>query len=366
MRRYLSFALGAFAAVVCSAEPAPTPLAPFLLELPPASASLASRVDAAVAAKVCPIVDKPQPSPTGDAHDYVSYARYWWPDPAKPGGLPFIRRDGHSNAAQVKLGDEPCLNHFADTVESLAFGWTVLHRADCARRAGEWLRAWFITPATRMKPALDYAQIRLGHDQNLGSASGVLDARSLAFVTDALRLLHDSPALTADEEAAVRTWFSDYAHWLATGKNAVGEHAAPNNHGSWYLVQTVAIARYLGRDAEARRLCEEDRGRIAGQIKPDGTQPAELARADGLGYSVFNLEAQFQLAHLAEALGVDLWHDASPEGASLKQAFAYLLPYNGGQKKWPGSQYRRITPNFLDSLMPAARRAWPDLFAGGQ
>lgn len=34
------------------------------------------------------IVDKARPSPTGDAHDYISYARYWWPDPAKPDGLP--------------------------------------------------------------------------------------------------------------------------------------------------------------------------------------------------------------------------------------------------------------------------------------
>jgi hypothetical protein len=364
MKRFLTLALSVISTVVRAADPTPAPLAPFLLEVPPASVALGARVDSALAAKIITIVDKSQPSPTGDAHDYVSYGRYWWPDPAKPGGLPFIRNDGHSNVTQVKLGDEPCLGHFTGTVESLALGWAGLHRADCARRAGEWLRAWFITPATRMKPALDYAQIRLGHDNNLGSASGVLDARSLTGITDSLRLLHGSPALTTDEESAVRDWFSDYAHWLATGKNAIGEHAAVNNHGSWYLVQAVAISRYLGHDEDARRLCEEDRARIARQIKPDGSQPAELARADGLGYSVFNLEAQFHLAHLAEALGIDLWHYASPEGASLKKAFAYLLPYNGGQKKWPGTQYRKISPNFLDPLIPAATRAWPDLFAG--
>jgi len=161
----------------------------------------------------------------------------------------------------------------------------------------------------------------------------------------------------------VKTWFSDYARWLATGKSAVGEHEAGNNHGSWYLVQAIAISRYRGDDEGARRLCEEDRARIGRQIKPDGSQPLELARADGLGYSVFNLEAQFHVAHLAEALGIDLWHYEAPEGGSLKKAFAYLLPYNGGQKKWPGSQYRKISPNFLDRLIPAATRAWPELFA---
>ncbi len=365
MKRILLLAIGVFGTVAGVADPAPAPLTPFLLEVPLTSTALMGRVDSALAAKIVTIVNKPQPSPTGDAHDYVSYARYWWPDPAKPGGLPFIRNDGHSNVDQVKLGDEPCLGRFTGTVESLALGWAVLNRSDCARRAGEWLRAWFVDPATRMKPALDYAQIRLGHENNLGSASGVLDARSLTSITDALRLLHGSPALTTDEELAVRSWFGDYAHWLATGKSAVGEHAAANNHGSWYLVQTVAICRYLGCDDEARRLCEEDRARIAQQIKPDGTQPAELARADGLGYSVFNLEAQFKLAHLAEGLGIDLWHYASPDGASLKLAFAYLLPFNGGQKKWPGTQYRKINPSFLNPLIPAATRAWPELFGRG-
>lgn len=361
MNRFLPLAFSLCTLAARAAEPAPAPLAPYLLTVPPASAALTTRVDDALAAKIATIVDKPQPSPTGDAHDYVSYARYWWPDPAKPDGLPFIRNDGHSNVAQVKLGDEGCLGHFAGTVQSLAIGWAVLHRADCAQRAGEWLRAWFVTPATRMKPALDYAQIRLGHENNAGSASGVLDARSLTEVVDGLRLLQGSPALTADDEKAVRAWFTEYAHWLATGKSAVGEHEAGNNHGSWYLVQAIVIDRYLGDDEGARRLCEEDRARIAHQIKPDGTQPAELARADGLGYSVFNLEAQFHVAHLAEALGIDLWHYAAPDGGSLKAAYAYLLPYNGGQKKWPGSQYRKISPNFLDPLIPAANRAWPDL-----
>lgn len=346
-----------------AAEPQAAPLAPFLLTVPPDSPALTKRVEAALAERIITIVDKPQKSPTGDAHDYVSYARYYWPDPAKPDGLPFIRKDGHSNYDQVNLGDEPHLFRFAGSVESLAFGWVVLHREDCARRAGEWLRAWFITPATRMKPALDFAQIRLGHDNNRGAASGVLDARCLTQVTDALRLLHGSPALSAEEEAAVRSWFADYARWLATGRSAVGEHAAGNNHGSWYLVQAIAINRYLGNDEIARKLCEEDRARIAKQIKPDGAQPLELARADGLGYSVFNLEAQFKVAHLAEAMGIDLWHYAATDGASLKAGFAYLLPYNGGRKKWPGSQYRKISVNFLDPLIPDAQRAWPELFA---
>ena len=34
---------------------------------------------------------------SGNKHDYMSLARYFWPDPAKPDGLPYITRDGESN-----------------------------------------------------------------------------------------------------------------------------------------------------------------------------------------------------------------------------------------------------------------------------
>jgi hypothetical protein len=253
----------------------------------------------ALSAKIITIVDKAKPSPTSDNHDYISYARYWWPDPAKPDGLPYIARDGQHNREQVAAGDRKKIDTLVDSVTVLALGWSQLHREDCAQRAGEWLRAWFVTPATRMKPALDYAQVRLGHNKNLGNASGVLDTRGFAELVGAVKLLHGSPGLSVGDEAAIHQWFTDFYGWLGTGDSAVKEHAAKNNHGSWFLVQAVAIARFLGRDDEARHLCEEDRARIGLQFEPDGRQPLELDRADALHYSHFNLQAQLQLAQLA-------------------------------------------------------------------
>ncbi len=38
------------------------------------------------------VMDKGITPPSGDKHDYLSLAPYWWPDPAKPNGLPCIRR----------------------------------------------------------------------------------------------------------------------------------------------------------------------------------------------------------------------------------------------------------------------------------
>ena len=53
--------------------------------------------------------DKKLPSPGGDPRDFTSCGPYWWPDPARPDGLPYIRRDGRFNPDfrsydQTKIG----------------------------------------------------------------------------------------------------------------------------------------------------------------------------------------------------------------------------------------------------------------------
>lgn len=331
------------------------PTRPLLIDLGrPEGAEFAAEVRKALALPLATIVDKPAPSPTGDPHDYVSYGRYWWPDPARPDGLPYVRHDGRHNRERVEAGDNDRFWKFAKTVSALALAWSRNHREEHARRAGDWLRAWFIAPATRMKPAFDYAQIRLGHDKNRGSPSGVLDARQLAWVADAVRMLEGSPAFTAEESRAFREWFEEYYRWLQTAQNARKEHAAENNHGTWFLVQAAGIALYLGRVDDARKLFEEDQVRLAAQFKPDGSQPAELVRQDALGYCRFNLEAQLTLARLARRAGVDLWNYTAPNGASLKRGLDYLRPYNADPAKWPGSQREKLPPGFLDELLALA------------
>jgi len=353
MRRFL--ALLSLAVAAQGAEP-------YLWDAP-TLAELAAKAPGALRAPIATVVDKPQASPSGDAHDYVSFARYYWPDPTKPNGLPYVNRDGHHNLDQVARGDHERLWSFADNVAALAAAWRTRRDEAAARRAGEWLRAWFITPATRMNPELDYAQVRLGHDNNHGSSSGVLDARCFSGVIDALLVLHDSPALTPAEETSIRGWFTTYLAWLNTARTARAEHAAKNNHGSWFLVQIIPIARFTGRDDLARQLCDEDQARIASQFKPDGSQPEEIRRVDGLGYSVFNLEAQFQVAQLASGLGADLWHFTAANGASLRRGLEYLRPFNLRPETWPATQNAKLRPGFLGPLLQRAQTVWPDFSA---
>ena len=316
-------------------------------------AALAAQTPAALAEPITTVVDG-ETLPGGDPHDYVSYARYWWPDPTQTDGLPFIRHDGRHNHEQVKRGDRLRLTVLSETVTALAAAWHLHQDEAAARRAGTWLRAWFLDEATRMNPNLNYGQVRLGHNRNRGNATGVLDSRDFALVIDAVRLLEDSPALTAADHTGLQAWFVTYLDWLLTSPNGRGERAATNNHGTWYFAQAISVARFAGRDDIAFTLCAEARALIDHQVAADGAQPEEIARADGLSYSQFNLEAWLRVVRAAAGLDVDLWSYTAPNGASLPRAVEFLRPYNTAPETWPHRQQHALKPGFLDALLAQA------------
>src|SRR3974377_368464 len=63
----------------------------------PAIAALERDAQAALKARPGSVMDKPSVPPSGDKHDYMSQGPYYWPDPAKSNGLPYIARDGQRN-----------------------------------------------------------------------------------------------------------------------------------------------------------------------------------------------------------------------------------------------------------------------------
>src|SRR5262249_4541642 len=139
-----------------------------------------------------------------------------------------------------------------------------------AEHAALLLRTWFLDPKTRMNPHFDNAQIIRGRDE--GRGTGLIEFASMPGLLDSLGLLERSKAWTDADRNEIRTWLEKYAHWLATSKNGKDEKAATNNHGTWYDVQSVSLALYLGRHDTARKECEAAKTRLAKQIEPDGKQ----------------------------------------------------------------------------------------------
>lgn len=300
------------------------------------------------------VLDKTQTAASGDRHDYFSFAPYWWPDPRRPDGLPYVRDDGRVNPAARRGTDRVAFGDTCAAVETLGLAFWFTGDSRYARKAATLTRTWFLDPATRMNPNLEHAQAIPG--LNHGRGIGIIESRGLIGLADGLTLLAGSDAWTPEDAGAMTRWLADYHRWLTTSRHGLDEAAAENNHGSWYDAQVVALALALGRDGDARTvLLAVPARRITRQIEPDGRQPLELGRTKSLGYCLFNLEALLLLARLGERVGVDLWAFSTADGRSLRAALRQVAPYADPRKTWPqedieAADRRRILPLLSEAL----------------
>ena len=294
--------------------------------------------DANRALKVAPpsVMEKPRAGASGDKHDYLSTAPYFWPDPTKTNGLPYLRKDGHRNPESGnEFSDAPRMAYMANTAETLTLGYYFSGDERYAAHAAKVLRVWFLNPATRMNPNFDQAQAIPG--VNNGRGIGMVESRSLMSVCDAVGLLAGSTNWSRADQDGMIQWIGAFLSWAQTSQNGRDESDAKNNHGSWYDAQTTHMALFIGDTNLAQRIAETARTkRIGVQFKADGSQPLELAREDSFSYSRFNLTALFTLATLGEHVGVDLWKYQNEAGAGLRPGLNFLLPYvEQPKKEWP-------------------------------
>jgi hypothetical protein len=298
------------------------------------------------------VVDKGVTPPSGDKHDYMSQAPYWWPDPNKANGRPYIRRDGERNPEINRITDHDNLGHLTSVVATLGLAYHLTGRDEYAKHAAKLVRAWFLDAATRMNPHLQYGQGIPGI--NDGRGIGIIETRGLPEMLDGVMLIAGSPAWTLADENSVHAWMTAYLSWLTTSQYGRDESKNGNNHETWYDVQVAGLAIYTEQSELARRTLLGARDRIARQIEPDGSQPRELERTRSWDYSIFNLRAFFDLATLSERANLDLWNYRTADGRSLRKALDYLAPFAAGEHKWTDPQ---ITPFRAGELHPLLRRA---------
>jgi hypothetical protein len=335
------------------ARPAPGSLGPSAL------AKLATAAEAAMRGPLRSVIDKTHPAASGDPHDYTSMGPYWWPDPDKADGLPYLRRDGQVNPeTRGNRSDSPAMKEMASHVEILAASWHHTRQPDHARKAGDLLRHWFLEPGTRMNPHLQYAQAIPGICD--GRAIGIIDGVALLAIPSALRQLQNAPGWSAAEETAIQTWFSHYLDWLDQSPRGREIDRAANNHATWYDVQRVTHARFTGREDLARKVLSQVAARrIDRQFHADGSQPHEIARTLSWGYSLMNLRGMFLLARHAETSGTDLWNHQGPGGRGLQAALLYLARFCHTATPWPHPSLRPPNPDDLLPLLAEALRIFP-------
>ncbi len=276
---------------------------------------------------------------SGNKHDYMSQARYYWPDPTKPDGRPYISRDGESNPELEKL-DRVRLGRMANNVTAWSLAYYFSGDEKYARKAAEQIRVWFLNKDTRMNPHLNYAQIVPGVDGDRGRSYGVIDTYSFVEMLDAVQLLEHSKSFTAKDSKELKAWFGQLLNWILTSEQGIEEGRAKNNHSVAYDVQVVSFALYAGNKKIAEQHIREfPEKRLYKQIMPDGSQPEELRRTLAFGYSEFNLQHMIDIFVMGRKLGLFIDNSTSADGRNFYKAMDFLAPYAGKEvTTWPYQQ----------------------------
>jgi hypothetical protein len=290
--------------------------------------------------KLYSVTHKKQVPPSGDKHDYMSTGPYWWPDPAKPDGLPYIRKDGQVNPTYYEITDTVEADDLVDNVQDLGLAFYFTGDEKYATRASMLVKTWFLDAETKMNPNLNFGQGVPGH--NTGRPYGIIETRGFVEVLDMVLLIQNSKSWTKNDTQNLQKWFADYTKWLKESKLGMEEATAKNNHGTHYDAQVVGYALFCGNVDLAKKQLEKTKSRIENQFKADGSQPEELARTASWNYSNMNLDGFFDLAQMAEKVGVDLWNFKSKNGVGIQNALDWFMPYVKKEKTWEFQQIKKV------------------------
>jgi hypothetical protein len=286
-----------------------------------------------LAEKPVTVTASTSPRTPGGPHDFFSEADYFWPNPANPTG-PYINRDGQSNPANF-AGHRKAMVALSIQMPALTSAWLLTGERSYAKHAADHLRAWFITPATRMNPNLEYSQGV--HGVSTGRSYGIIDTLHLVEVARAAS--HIAPKiLSAGEQAALMDWFRSYLSWMQTSEKGIAEKNTLNNHAVCWALQAAEFARLIG-DQKTRDevLTQYETVFLPNQLGQDGSFPKELVRTKPYSYSIFNFDVMAALCQSLEGVGKGpgAFAFALPDGRGICKAAAFLFPYLKDKGAWP-------------------------------
>lgn len=274
------------------------------------------------------------PLSPGRSDEFFSMSDYYWRDPAKPDGKPYIMRDGQSNQENFNA-HRKTLMAMRDATAALAAAFSLTQDERYAQKAVELLKVFFLDEKTRMHPSLDHAQAIVGKPTP-DRGTGLIDTLHLIEVPLAVLALRDSNAMTAEIHDGLKQWFADYTKWFVESTKGKNEAKAKNNHAVAYWLQVAAFATFTqdeGLLTECRRQFKEVF--VGVQLAPDGGFPLELGRTKPYAYSIFQLDNMAALCQLLSTPSDNLWTFTTPDGRCMARAVAYLYPYLADKSAWP-------------------------------
>ncbi len=300
--------------------------------------SLLKEADKALEFGPVSVMEKLNTPPSGDKHDYMSLAPYHWPDPTKPDGLPYIRKDGQTNPEVKDYKDKDYLPQLCKHILNLSLAYYFSGDEKYSAHASTLIKVWFLNPETKMNPNMNFAQAIKG--VNTGRGAGLIDARNFIKVMDGIGLLKGSKYWSGKEQDGMVEWFSQFLNWMETSKIGIDELKARNNHGAWYDALRLEINLFTNNETGAMKVLESAQLRLDSQMDENGSFPLEMERTTSLHYTVFVMDAFMGIAQMAEHLKVDFWNYKTQSGKSLKMGYDFLQPYLSKKVTWKGEQIK--------------------------
>ncbi len=300
-------------------------------------------------------MDKTDTPPSGDKHDYMSIGPYWWPDPSKPDGLPYIRKDGEINPEVKNYPDKENLPKLCENIYNLALAYYFSEDEKYARHAGKLIKVWFLDSATAMNPNLNFGQAIKG--VNTGRAEGLIEARHFIFLLDGMALIKNSESFKEGKQKKLKKWMTAFLNWMETSKIGIDERDAKNNHGVWFDATALALANFTGDTQLAGKIVKRAADRLDAQMDDKGYFPLELTRTTSLHYTAFILDAFTIIAQLSENTDTDFWKLQSKSTKSLEKGYEALFPHLAGTKAWTWQQIKPFAmPNSFQLLLKATTK----------
>lgn len=304
------------------------------------------------------VMQKTSLPPSQNKHDYMSLARYWWPNVNTKNHLPYIKRDCKTNPEiWGNSYDYDNISKMIQASITLSRAYFLTGDEKYAEHALKLIRTWFLDPKTKMNPNLNYSQTIPG--LSTGTWSGIIETHLFPDLFDSLFFLTSSSLWTKEDEVGLQNWVHDYLEWLLNSSQGRRESKSVNNHGSWYDYQVIYYALYTHRPEIAKQhLIKNTLPKLQSQFKEDYSQPLELSRQKSFHYCVYNLMALYKCAILAEKVGVDLWQVQNKQKSVLRNALKWLIPYVKKEQKWVNEDDESINPKQMAPLLLMAARVY--------
>ena len=250
------------------------------------------------------------------------------------------------------------------SVPALAAAYFLTREERYAEHAALQLHAWFVDPATRMTPSLQFGQVQSSSGagrpsiedrpastagRTSGRFQGILETIPFVEIAQAIPFLAASAALSPADLAAVRAWFAAYLGWLTAPEDSGPRLGAlardqKDHHGTSWLLQASAYSSLAAGAGDVAKSEDSALGNLRHQFKKItvraqvsalGTFPHELGSTTPYRDSLFNLDMMAGICQLLSTRFESIWDYQLEDGPSMRAAIAYHYPFIANRSTWP-------------------------------